>query len=71
MIRRTFLQEDPEPPLSVDATESMARLAFPFVPRNSFYRKWILELFENGTGIPAWKYARLYARLARAQGEPN
>ena len=61
----------PDPALRLDVvrTQRMALLAFPYIPARSFYRKWVLELLEREWGMPAWKYAKLRARLVKAQGE--
>lgn len=49
--------------------QRMALLARPYMPKQSFYRKWMEELNEKEMLMPAWKFAKLRNRLSRVQGE--
>lgn len=77
MIRRNIALDRndplPDPALRLDLvrTQRMALLAWPYVPHGSFYKKWIVELLDRDGMIEAWKYAKLRARLVRAQGEES
>lgn len=55
--------------LDMVRTQRMALLAMPYVNKRSFYYGWIVEFLEKEGRIPLWKYAKLKARLVRAQGE--
>lgn len=71
MKRRNFAHVPDVHPLrgSVDYTQSMALLAMPYVPKGSRYIALIRDLMEKELEMSLVGYARLHARLARAQGE--